>query len=86
MYVERGQKSDQGRRGIQIGVGDPQMESGVHLTVCVCVLWRDEHSVSLVCWRFSSTCGGRGPLCSVLGPVGKSDVRKISCLLQELKV
>lgn len=34
MYVERGQKSDQGRRGIQVGVGDPQMESGVYLTVC----------------------------------------------------
>lgn len=42
MCVERGQKSDQGRRGIQVVVGDPQMESGVHLTQetgkdCQCV-------------------------------------------------
>lgn len=52
----------------------------------VCVLRRDELSVSLVCWRFRSTCGGQGPLCIVPGPVGKSDVRKMSLLLQELKV
>lgn len=73
-----------------MGVGDPQMESGVHLIQetkkGLCVLQRDEHPVSLVCWQFRSTCGSQGPLRSVLGPVGKSDVRKMSRLLQELKV